>query len=194
MQENLPGNAGRVFCRVARNLCRFRAPLLEALGKQSLCLLQFAPAAGSQILSAAIDEVIKHPHAGGWALGRNFLRRQTPSDGRGVFGKQPFRRMRRVCGDAGDPLLARLGAFGLRRILFLHNDSDAKKKRKARRPSLGLRLLNYKNGNADARMQHVKQEVLTIDVIDVAVIVVGPVSGPRIDQLERVAPVDHHRL
>jgi len=108
MQENLPGNAGQVFCLVARNLCRFRALLFDELGKQSLCFLQFVPAAGSQILSAAIDEVVKHPHAGAGALGRNFLRRQAARDGRGVLCKQPFRWMRRVRGDAGDPLLRRL--------------------------------------------------------------------------------------
>lgn len=43
-------------------------------------------------------------------------------------------------------------------------------------------------------MHYVKQEVLTIDVIDVAVVVIRPVRRPRIDQLERVTAIDDHRL
>ena len=46
------------------------------------------------------------------------------------------------------------------------------KKEGAGLPSFGLRLLNDKNGNTNAGMQHVKQEVLAVDVINVAVIVV----------------------
>src|SRR6185312_4283534 len=62
------------------------------------------------------------------------------------------------------------------------------------RPSFALRLLNYKHGYTNARMQNVKQEVLAVDFVDVAVVVVGPVGRPGIDQLKRVATVNHYRL
>ncbi len=43
-------------------------------------------------------------------------------------------------------------------------------------------------------MQKIKQEIFSIDVVDVAVIGVSPVLRPRIHQLKRVAAVLKLRL
>src|SRR3954468_23408592 len=56
-----------------------------------------------------------------------------------------------------------------------------------------LQLVN-KNDNSDAGMEHVVQEIFTIDFIDVAVVVVGPIRRPGLCQLPRVATVHHYRL
>jgi hypothetical protein len=47
-----------------------------------------------------------------------------------------------------------------------------------------MQLLNNKHGNTNAGMQDVKQEILAIDFVNVAVVIERPFRWPGINQLE----------
>src|ERR1043166_6635159 len=52
------------------------------------------------------------------------------------------------------------------------------------------RLGTYHNQRkTNLRMQHVNQEVLPIDIVDVAIVGIGPAHRPRIDKLDPVAAI-----
>jgi hypothetical protein len=55
-------------------------------------------------------------------------------------------------------------------------------------------LANDEYGNTHFRMQDVEQEVLAIDFVDVAVIIVRPVGRPRLRELPGVAAVNDYGL
>ena len=48
---------------------------------------------------------------------------------------------------------------------------------------------DHENGDANARVKQIKEEVLSIDVIDVALVGVCPAYRPRIDQLKAIAAI-----
>ena len=52
-----------------------------------------------------------------------------------------------------------------------------------------LRLHNDKQSDPNARVQQVKEEILSVDVIDVAVVAVSPACGPRVHKFETVTAV-----
>ena len=55
-------------------------------------------------------------------------------------------------------------------------------------------LSNHEHSYPNAGVKYVEQEVLAIDVVNVAVVVKTPLGWPRIDQLERVATENYDRL
>lgn len=65
-------------------------------------------------------------------------------------------------------------------------NSDAVRLKEGRpeSPSFALRLSNYKHCDPHSGMQHVIQEVLAIDVLNVAIVVIRPLGWPLINQLE----------
>lgn len=50
-------------------------------------------------------------------------------------------------------------------------------------------LEHHKERDAHARMEQIKQEIFAIDVVDVAIVGIGPVRGPRVHKDKRVAAV-----
>jgi len=50
-------------------------------------------------------------------------------------------------------------------------------------------LLHYEHGDAHPGVEQVEQEILAVDVVDVAVIGIGPIGRPRIDEHEIVAAI-----
>jgi hypothetical protein len=91
-----------------------------------------------------------------------------------------------------DPLLARhfVGCFfGTREALAVsfawlrHPDLQSEEGRPAGSPS-AMQLLNNKHGNTNAGMQDVKQEILAIHFVNVAVVIERPFRWPGINQLE----------
>jgi hypothetical protein len=50
-------------------------------------------------------------------------------------------------------------------------------------------LHHNENGDPNAGVKQIKQKILSIDVIDVALVGIGPVRGPDIDELKTVAAI-----
>src|SRR6266851_3494197 len=51
------------------------------------------------------------------------------------------------------------------------------------------RLENYDQRKPNARMQHVNQKIFPIDIVDVAIVGIGPTHRPGFDKLEPIAAV-----
>src|SRR5579871_6499926 len=55
------------------------------------------------------------------------------------------------------------------------------------------RLHHHHQRNPHSRMPQVKQEILAVDVVDIAIIVVVPVRWPRVYQHKRVSAIEEAR-
>jgi hypothetical protein len=72
--------------------------------------------------------------------------------------------------------------------------SAAEEGYRVRAPNRPEKSQHYNNRDSNARMKQVEQEIFPVDVVDIAVVSVGPIRGPYVNNGERVAPVLETRL
>jgi hypothetical protein len=54
--------------------------------------------------------------------------------------------------------------------------------------------IDHDQGDPNSRVKGIEQVILIVNVIDITIVVVGPIRGPWLDKLEGITPVNNHRL
>src|SRR4029077_1697071 len=65
---------------------------------------------------------------------------------------------------------------------------------RVRAPNRPEKSQHYNNRDSNARMKQVEQKIFPVDVVHIAVVSVGPIRRPYVNNGERVAPVLETRL